>query len=111
MTTAELQAVCDELCARTAEHAEQLQKQGFAIPPMARYEILIQTMADMAFGEGTRRRVEFEIAVQERWMQLFAPDNVEKMKSDALEQATRARLLDGVAVKAPPDPMMRVIQP
>ena len=97
MSTAQLRDVQAELTARTAEHAEGLARQGFVIPPFARYEIMIATLADMAFGENTRKRVEFEIAIQERWMQLFEPANVERMKQEAMDQVARARLLDGVA--------------
>jgi hypothetical protein len=97
MTVAELREVQAELTARTAEHANALARQGFQIPPFARYEIMMTTLADMAFGENTRKRVEFEIAVQERWMQLFEPANVERMKGEAMEALARARLLEGVA--------------
>lgn len=96
MSLQEMKGLAETMNAENNAHAERLAREGFAFPPMVRFEVLTTTLADMMFGEGTRKRYEFELAVQERFAQLFSEENVTQMKQDAIEAHARARLTEGV---------------
>lgn len=87
------------LAAENEKHEKDLKLQGFGFPPMVRFEILITTLADMAFGENTRKRTDFEYAVQERWAELFTEENVRQMKNAALDEQRRQQIIAGIDVE------------
>lgn len=101
LTVAQLKDHAAALQQKAVElETEAKTKHGVAYSPLAVFEIAIDTLADQMFGEGTRRRVEFDIAKWERVGQLFDEETIVQRKAEALaeieKQNTRNKLLDGV---------------